>query len=94
MFLSSTSPGLVTLIDEVVDVTEGLTILFLSSTSPGLVALVDEVVDVAEGLHGQLGEVLHIGPQQRMLAHTQAVLVAGVQQVPHTLTVDLHVADL
>ena len=61
---------------------------------PGFVADLDETVDVLERGDGELGEVLDVRAQQRVLAHAQVVAVLGVQQVTHPLTVDLHVADL
>ena len=63
-------------------------------SSPGLVPRVHEVLDVVVGGDGQLGQVLNIGPHQGVLADPQVALVLGVQQVTHTLTVDLHVAHL
>ena len=62
--------------------------------SPGLVPRVHEVLDVVVGGDGQLGQVLHVGPHQRVLADPQVALVLGVQQVTHALAVDLHVAHL
>ena len=59
-----------------------------------LVALVHQVVDVGVLGHGQLAQVLHVGAEQGVLAHAQVALGVGVQQVPHALTVNLHVAHL
>ena len=62
--------------------------------SPGLVPLIHQVRDVVEGHDGQLGKVLHVRPQQRVLPYSQVLVVLGVEQVPDPLAVDLHVADL
>lgn len=62
--------------------------------SPGLVPRVHEVLDVIVGGHGQLGKVLDVWAHKGMLPHPQVPLVLGVQEVPHTLTVYLHVAHL
>lgn len=65
-----------------------------TAPSPGLISRVHQVLDVVVGGDGELGQILHVRTQQRMLSHTQVSFVFGVQQVPHTFTVDLHVADL
>jgi len=60
-----------------------------------LVALVDEPVHVQVVLDHQLGQVLDVRAQDRVLAHLQVVLlVLGVEEVAHPLAVDLHVGDL
>ena len=60
-----------------------------------LVALVDEPVNVGVLLDDELGQVLDVGAEQGVLAHLQvALLVLGVEEVAHALTVDLHVGDL
>lgn len=46
--------------------------------SPGLVARVHQVLDVAVRGDGQLGQVLHVGPHQGMLPHTQVPFVFRV----------------
>lgn len=61
---------------------------------PGLVSRIHQVLDVVVGGDGQLGQVFDVGSQQRVLSDTQVPLVFGVQQVTHTLTVDLHVTHL
>lgn len=62
--------------------------------SPGFIAAVHEVGDVLERRDGQLGEPLHIRPHDGVLTHTQVPTALGAQEIPHTLTVDLHVAHL
>ena len=72
---------------------------------PSLVAGVHQLMDFGEAGDGQLGEVLYVGPQDGVLPDPQAapgrgvrvgvgVRVGGVEQVAHTLTVDLHVGHL
>lgn len=61
---------------------------------PGLVSRIHQVLNVVVGGDGQLGQVFHVGSQQRVLSDPQVPLVFGVQQVAHALTVDLHVTHL
>lgn len=65
-----------------------------SVPTPGLVAAVHEVGDVGEGGDGETRQVLHVGAEQGVLPHPQPPTALGVQQVPHTLAVDLQVAHL
>ena len=46
------------------------------------------------GGDGELAEVLDIGPEEGVLPDPEVALAAGVEQVPHPLAVDLHVAHL
>lgn len=61
---------------------------------PGLVAAVHEVSNVLEGGDGQARQVLDVGAHQGVLPHPQPPPAFGVQQIPHPLAVDLHVAHL
>lgn len=65
-----------------------------TSHPPGLVAFINQILDVFVGGDSKLGKVLHVGAQQGVFPHPQVVLLLGVEQVPNTLTVDLHVAHL
>ena len=51
-------------------------------------------MNVGIGGDGELGEVLYVGPEQRVLPHAQVTRVLRVEQVPHALAVNLHVAHL
>lgn len=61
---------------------------------PSFVASVHQVPDVCETSHSQFGQVLNVGTQDGVLSNPQSPLRLGVQQVPDTLTVDLHVGHL
>lgn len=61
---------------------------------PGLVSRVHQVLDVVVWSNGQFGQILNVGSHQRVLSDTQVSFVLGIQQVTHTLTVDLHVTHL
>ena len=61
---------------------------------PGFIALIHEVPDVLKRSDCELRKVLNVGTEQGMLTDPQVPLVIGVQQVPDSLAVDLHVAHL
>lgn len=68
--------------------------IYTSANSPGFVPRVHQVLDVIVRSDSELGQVFNIGPHQRMFADTQVAFVLGIEQVPHTLAVDLHVTHL
>lgn len=59
-----------------------------------LVALVHQLVDVLVGGDGQLGQVLHVRPEQRVLADAEVAAIVRVQEIADSLAVDLHVGNL
>lgn len=63
-------------------------------SSPGFIAFINQVLDVFISSDCQLCQILYVGSQQRMFSHSQVTLVLWVEQVTHSLTVDLHVAHL
>lgn len=75
--------------------TRGLAVHVRGGHGPRLVSLRHEVVDVLKRGDGELGQAVHVRPQDVVLPHLQGLLVGlGVQEVVHLLVVDLHVADL
>lgn len=61
---------------------------------PGLVPRVHEVSDVLVGGHSEFGQVLDVRPHDGMLSDSQRTFTLRVQQISHSLTVDLHKGHL